>query len=60
MIEIRVVENELGMKPDIEYRFVIFTANVTGALCPPNENSKWWSPWLTAPWVQAEGGNVDE
>lgn len=59
MIEIRVVENELGMKPDIEYRFVLFTANVTGALCPPNEDSM-WSPWITAPWVKSEGGNADD
>jgi hypothetical protein len=59
MIEMRIVEHELGVRPEIQYRFVLFTANVTGALCPPNEES-FWSPWQTAPWVKAEGGNADD
>jgi hypothetical protein len=52
MIEMRVVEHELGVRPEIQYRFVLFTADVTGALCPPDEES-FWSPWQTAPHVNA-------
>jgi hypothetical protein len=59
MIEMRIVEHELGVRPEIQYRFVIFTANVTGALCPP-DGENFWSPWQTAPYVKAEGGNVDD
>ena len=53
MIELRIVENELGVKPEIQYRFVLFTSDASGALCPPNENNM-WSTWKTCPYVKAE------
>jgi hypothetical protein len=59
MIELRIVENELGMKPDIQYRFVISTddasvpfMNTSMNLIMPN--SFVWSEWMTAPYVKAE------
>ena len=59
MIELRIVENELGMKPDIQYRFVISTddasvpfMNTSMNLIMPN--SFVWSEWKTAPYVKAE------
>jgi hypothetical protein len=51
MIELRIVENELGMRPDIQYRYKL------------PENEQWldmhcnlveWSAWETAEWVKAE------
>jgi hypothetical protein len=53
MIELRIVENELGMKSDIQYRFMLFTTDVSGSLCPPNPDMK-WSEWRTAEYVKAE------
>ena len=53
MIELRIVENELGMKSDIQYRFMLFTTDVSGSLCPPNPDMK-WSEWRTAEWVKAD------
>jgi hypothetical protein len=53
MIEIRVVEHELGVKPEIQYRFVLFSIGQGGYLCPPNEDMK-WSEWRTAPYVKYE------
>ena len=50
MIELRVVENELGMRTDIQYRYHIFTTDASGGLCPFGE----WSEWKTAPYVKAE------
>ena len=59
MIEIRVVENELGVKPEIQYRFVLSTAdasvpfvNTSMNLIMPN--SFVWSEWRTAPYVKYE------
>ena len=51
MIELRIVEHELGMRPDIQYRYKL------------PENEQWfdmncnlveWSAWETAEWVKAE------
>ncbi len=53
MIELRIVEHEMGVKPEIQYRFVLFTADASGSLCPPDENNM-WSTWKTAEWVKAE------
>jgi hypothetical protein len=59
MIEMRIVEHELGVKPDIQYRFVLSTAdasvpfmNTSMNLIMPN--SFVWSEWKTAEWVKAE------
>jgi len=41
MIEMRIVEIGDGCRPEIQYRFVLFTADASGALCPPNENNMW-------------------
>jgi len=46
MIELRIVENELGVKPDIQYRFMLFSVGQGGYLCPPNPDMK-WSEWRT-------------
>ena len=53
MIELRIVEHELGVKPDIQYRFMLFSVGQGGYLCPPNPDMK-WSSWQTAEWVTAE------
>ena len=53
MIELRIVENELGVKPDIQYRHHQFGFNASGALCPLAPEFI-WSEWKTAEWVKAE------
>ncbi len=53
MIEIRIVENELGVKPDIQYRYHQFGLNASGALCPLAPEFI-WSEWKPAQWVTAE------
>jgi hypothetical protein len=53
MIELRIVEHELGVKPDIQYRHHMLRVDANGALCsPPYEYV--WSEWKTAPYVNAE------
>ena len=51
MIEMRIIEKELGMKPELQYRFMLFSIGAGGYLCPPNENMK-WSEWRTAEYVR--------
>jgi hypothetical protein len=52
MIEIRVVENELGVKPEIQYRFMRFISDAySGAVYKKGEI---WSEWRTAPYVKYE------
>ncbi len=53
MIEMRIVEHELGMKPEIQYRYHIFTTDASGGLCPPSIYGE-WSEWETCPYVKAE------
>jgi hypothetical protein len=53
MIELRIVENELGMKPDIQYRHHMLRVDANGALCPPPHEYV-WSEWKTAPYVNVE------
>ena len=53
MIELRVLHNNLWERPEIQYRFVFFTTDASGGLCPPDENNM-WSEWRTAEWVVAE------
>jgi hypothetical protein len=53
MIEIRVVDAGPMFRPDIQYRFMLFSVDASGALCPPNPDMK-WSEWKTAEWVKAE------
>jgi hypothetical protein len=53
MIELRIVEHELGVKPEIQYRFMLFPIGQGGYLCPPNENMM-WSEWRTCPYVKYE------
>lgn len=50
MIELRIVENELGMKPEIQYRYKNQLSK--GCIAPPDW--KEWSEWKTAEWVKAE------
>jgi hypothetical protein len=61
MIELRIVEHELGVKPEIQYRFMRFISNAyTGAMYKKGEI---WSEWKTAPYVNAEdikGENTDD
>ena len=59
MIELRIVEHELGVKPDIQYRFVLFTADTSVPFMNTSMNSIMpnsfiWSEWKTAEWVKAE------
>jgi hypothetical protein len=53
MIEMRVVDNGPMCRPEIQYRFMLFSIGQGGYLCPPNEDMK-WSEWRTAPYVKAE------
>ena len=50
MIELRIVENEMGMKPDIQYRYK--NPIPIGCITPPVWDE--WSEWKTAEWVQVE------
>ena len=50
MIEMRIVENELGMKPEIQYRYKNQLSK--GCIAPPDW--KEWREWKTAEWVKAE------
>lgn len=50
MIEMRVVQKEFSIRPEIQYRYHIFTTDASGGLCPFGE----WSEWKTAPYVNAE------
>lgn len=52
MVEIRIVENELGVKPEIQYRYMILITDAyTGAV---HKKGEIWSEWRTAPYVKAE------
>ena len=51
MIELRIVENELGVKPDIQYRYKL-PIPTKGCITPPYWDE--WSEWKTAPYVKAE------
>jgi hypothetical protein len=52
MIEIRIVEHELGVRPEIQYRFMfLITDAYTGAVYKKGEI---WTDWQTAEWVKAE------
>ena len=50
MIELRIVENEMGIKPDIQYRYK--KPIPIGCITPPYWDE--WSEWETAPYVNAE------
>lgn len=52
MIEMRVVEHELGVKPDIQYRYKYQLPSEF--ISPDSEGQEWvWSDWQTAPYVNA-------
>jgi hypothetical protein len=53
MIELRIVENGMGMRTDIQYRHHQFGVDASGALCPFSPEFI-WSEWRTAEWVKAE------
>lgn len=49
MIEMRIVDNGFyGM--EYQYRFVLFTADASGSLCPPDPDNM-WSDWKVASYV---------
>lgn len=52
MIEMRIVDNGLGCRPNFQYRHHIFTTDASGGLCPPSNEE--WSEWKTAEWINAE------
>ena len=59
MIELRIVEHELGVKPEIQYRFVLSTADASVPFMNTSmnfimPNSFVWSEWKTCPYVKAE------
>jgi hypothetical protein len=51
MIELRIVENELGVKPDIQYRYKLPESE---QWFDSKNNLVEWSFWETAEWVKAE------
>ena len=51
LVEIRIVENELGMRPDIQYRYKL-PIPTNGCITPPYWDE--WSEWKTAPYVKEE------
>jgi len=53
MIEMRIVEIGDGCRPEIQYRYHIFTTDASGGLCPPSIYGE-WSTWKTCPYVKAE------
>ena len=50
MIEIRVVDNGLMCRPDIQYRYK--NQLPQGCIAPPDW--KEWSDWETAEWIKAD------
>ena len=44
MIELRIVEHELGVKPEIQYRYQVLRS-------PTRADD--WSEWQTADWITA-------
>jgi hypothetical protein len=54
MIELRIVEHELGMKPEIQYRYQVFHYDwYEGKVRPPTQGND-WSEWKTCPYVKAD------
>ena len=53
MIEMRIVDNGPMCRPEFQCRFVLFTADASGSLCPPDPDNM-WSEWKTAEWVKAD------
>ena len=53
MIEMRIIDNGPMCRPEFQYRFVLFTADASGSLCPPDPDNM-WSDWKTAEWVNAK------
>ena len=48
----RIVENELGIRPDIQYRYMfLITDAYTGVV---HKKGEIWSEWKTAPYVKLE------
>lgn len=61
MIEMRIVDHGLGVRPEIQYRFITYPNTVVELLDPPNshpriitENVISWSEWKTAEYVKLE------
>jgi hypothetical protein len=53
MIEMRIIDNGPICRPDFQYRYHIFTTDISGGLCPPSiYESELWSDWKTAEWVK--------
>ena len=50
MIELRIVEHEMWVKPEIQYRYKNQLSK--GCIAPPDWEE--WSEWKTAEWVKAE------
>ena len=55
MIEMRIVEIGDGCRPEFQYRYHIFTTDISGGLCPPSiYESELWSEWKTVPYVNSK------
>lgn len=54
LVQMRVVQKDVGEQPQIQYRFNIPAVDASGALCP----SSYYSKWETAPWVTTEEEGV--
>lgn len=54
MIEMRIIDNGLGCRPDFQYRYHQLEYDwYKGRVNPPFRGEN-WSEWKTAEWVKAE------
>jgi hypothetical protein len=54
MIEMRIIDNGLGCRPDFQYRYHQLEYDwYEGRVNPPFRGED-WSEWKTAEWVKAE------
>jgi hypothetical protein len=54
MIEMRIIDNGLGCRPDFQYRYHQLEYDwYEGRVNPPFRGEN-WSEWKTAEWVKAE------
>ena len=55
MIEMRIIDNGPMCRLEFQYRYHIFTTDISGGLCPPSiYESELRSEWKTAEWIKAD------
>ncbi len=50
MIEMRIIDNGPMCRPEFQYRYHIFTTDISGGLCPPDPDNM-WSDWKVVKYV---------